>query len=48
MHTALVRFAHDGDPGWSAYTPHERRTMVFDREPHECADGLGRTPDALR
>jgi carboxylesterase type B len=48
MHTALVRFAHDGDPGWSAYTPHERRTMVFDRGLHECADGLGRTPDALR
>ncbi|BBB01375.1 putative carboxylesterase [Actinacidiphila reveromycinica] len=47
MHTALVRFAHDGDPGWSAYTAEERRTMVFDRDSHECADGLARTPDEL-
>lgn len=47
MHTALVRFARDGDPGWSAYTVEERRTMVFDRESHECADGLAKTPDTL-
>ncbi|WP_435177735.1 carboxylesterase family protein [Actinacidiphila sp. bgisy145] len=47
MHTALVRFAHDGDPGWSAYTLDERRTLVFDHDPYEYADALAETPNRL-
>ncbi len=32
MHGAWVAFARDGDPGWAAYRPGERATMMFDRE----------------
>ncbi|MCA1221762.1 carboxylesterase family protein, partial [Streptomyces sp. 8L] len=48
MHTALVRFAHGDDPGWRACTPDEPRTMVFDHDSRECADGLGKTPNHLK
>ncbi|MFJ4830812.1 carboxylesterase/lipase family protein [Streptomyces sp. NPDC088747] len=48
MHTALVRFAYGANPGWSAYTIGERRTMVFDHDSHECTDGLAKTPNALK
>lgn len=34
MHAAWVAFAHDGDPGWPAYTPEERSVMTFDAESH--------------
>lgn len=30
--SAWVRFARTGDPGWAAYTPQTRTTMVFDVE----------------
>jgi carboxylesterase type B len=30
MHTAWVRFATAGDPGWPRYETQERATMVFD------------------
>jgi len=30
---AFLRFARTGDPGWPAYRPPERTTMVFAREP---------------
>lgn len=29
MHRAWVDFVRNGDPGWSPYTPENRRTMVF-------------------
>ena len=34
MSDAWVRFAATGDPGWPAYDPMARATMVFDVEPH--------------
>lgn len=47
MHTALIRFAHGDNPGWSAYTVDERRTMVFDHDSYECTDGFAKTPNNL-
>ena len=33
MTAALLRFAAAGDPGWPAYAPPVRRTMIFDSPP---------------
>ncbi|MEP7331704.1 MAG: carboxylesterase family protein [Terracoccus sp.] len=32
MHRAWVAFAREGDPGWTAWTPHDRAVMTFDLE----------------
>ncbi|WP_051939437.1 carboxylesterase/lipase family protein [Phaeacidiphilus oryzae] len=48
LHGALVGFARDGDPGWTAYDPADRRAMVFDEEIREVPDALSRTPARLR
>ena len=41
MHSAWVRFATTGDPGWEPYTPERRATMVFDIESRVVADAAG-------
>jgi para-nitrobenzyl esterase len=48
LHGALVRFARDGDPGWTAYDTETRQAMVFDEETREVPDALRRTPRELR
>ncbi|MEU6852797.1 carboxylesterase family protein [Actinacidiphila alni] len=48
VHTALVRFAHGENPGWTAYDTTERHVMVFDDHSHEVPDALRRTPQDLR
>lgn len=40
MHTAWVSFVTDLDPGWAAYSPGRRATMVFEAEPHLADDPL--------
>ncbi|MFD2422222.1 carboxylesterase/lipase family protein [Amycolatopsis pigmentata] len=41
MHTAWVRFATTGDPGWPTYEPLNRATMVFDDSSEVVADAAG-------
>ncbi|MFF3984544.1 carboxylesterase family protein [Streptomyces sp. NPDC001797] len=48
LHGALVRFAHDGNPGWSAYNTRTRPVMVFDDDIREVPDALGLAPKELR
>ena len=31
MHQAWIHFARTGDPGWQAYEPATRATMIFDQ-----------------
>lgn len=38
MHAAWVRFATTGDPGWAAYEPKTRQTMVFDTHSEVITD----------
>jgi len=38
MHAAWVEYATTGDPGWPAYEPSVRATMVFDTESRLVAD----------
>jgi len=38
MSGAWVKFAKTGDPGWPAFTPEKRMTMVFDAKPHVAED----------
>jgi para-nitrobenzyl esterase len=38
MHSAWVDFASTGEPGWAAYTPHERAVMTFDTESQVVID----------
>ena len=38
MHAAWVAFATTGDPGWPAYEPERRSTMVFDEVRAVVAD----------
>ena len=42
MSARVAAFARDGDPGWPAYDPAERRTMVFDIPPRVESDPYGR------
>ena len=44
MRQALVRFARDGDPGWTAYDAEGRRVMVFDDELREVPDARNDAP----
>jgi hypothetical protein len=37
-HDAWVSFVRDGDPGWPAFEPATRATMLFDREPTVVRD----------
>ncbi|WP_431876070.1 carboxylesterase/lipase family protein [Amycolatopsis sacchari] len=48
MHDAFVRFARDGDAGWSAYDSAARRVMVFDDRMREVPGALSRMPRELR
>jgi len=48
LHGALVRFARDGNPGWTAYDTETRHVMVFDEAIREVPDALSLTPLALR
>lgn len=41
MHTAWVRFATAGDPGWPRYETQERATMVFDAHSDIVSDAAG-------
>jgi para-nitrobenzyl esterase len=38
MHSAWVRFASTGDPGWPAYDAAERKTMIFDEHSEVLLD----------
>jgi para-nitrobenzyl esterase len=40
-HTAWVRFATAGDPGWPRYETGERATMVFDAHSDIVSDAAG-------
>lgn len=48
LHGALVRFAREGDPGWTNYAMDTRQVMVFDDRTREVPDALSRTPAELR
>jgi para-nitrobenzyl esterase len=39
--SAWIRFARTGEPGWGAYTPQRRTTMVFDVTPQVVDDPRG-------
>ncbi|MDZ4692413.1 carboxylesterase/lipase family protein [Terricaulis sp.] len=38
MMDTLIRFARTGDPGWPAYTPNARQTMIFDTTSRVVSD----------
>ncbi len=42
MHTAWVEFTARGTPGWPAYAPNRRATMIFDQASAVLDDPLGR------
>jgi para-nitrobenzyl esterase len=41
MSAAWAQFARTGDPGWPAYTPERRATMIFDKECRLTGDPYG-------